>query len=233
MLEEIFTYYNTVTAILALVWLLTYTTHSEVRCELWVLGLFAIFLMPLAFTFGDPNALNVASKFSQIGIVDIIFSFVLAGLAGTSFHAAFGKHYHKLPKPTRASLQTKASSQIWLMRLFIAFLLFIWGIVLLTLIFELAIPQAVFISAFVIAVYIVSHRRDLLADAIWSAFITTFIVFIASLLGTIFTGTDFSIGPISGTATFLDVPVDLLVWSAALGLALGPLYEFIRRLEVK
>jgi len=37
----------------------------------------------------------------------------------------------------------------------------------------------------------------------------------------------------NSSTTILDVPVDLLVWSAALGLALGPLYEFIRRLEVK
>ncbi|MFH1631591.1 MAG: hypothetical protein ABIA47_01015 [bacterium] len=228
---EVFTYYNIFVIILALVWFLIYLTHQDVRREMLVLGIFAIFLMPLAFTLGDPASLDAQSKFAQIQIADVLFAFTLAGIAGASFHALFGKHYHKLPKSKRPTEALPA--QVWLMRLLIAFLIFVWGVVLLTIIFELSTTQAALISAIVIAVYVVSHRHDLLSDAIWSAFLTTIIVFLASLLATLFTGVDFTIGPISSTATFLDVPVDLLVWSAALGLALGPLYEFIRRFEVK
>ena len=231
-MEVLFTYYEILTLILALVWVFIYLREPELRRELLILGFLSVLVLPLAFTIDGPID-EVAQEFSRLTITDIVFSFVIGGIAGTIFHVIFGKHYHTLPKLKPKSGEPGANTaQLWLMRLFIAVLLFLWGVVFLNAAFHMTIPAAVFVSAFVLGTYIVSHRHDLLFDAIWSGLLTSVIVFSSSTIATVFTNVDLTIAPVSTGYVFLDVPVDLLLWSLALGFALGPIYEYARRLEL-
>ena len=199
-----------------------------------ILGVFAIFLMPFIFAINDEGSTQVDLGFRMIGVLDLLLSFTLAGISGVIFHLLFGKHYHKLPKHEKTQWKKEEShAQIYIMRLFIIFLLFTWAVVLLNLLFALSVPEAFFIAAIMTAIYIVSHRHDLIADSLWSAFLTAFIVFTASTLTSTITGIDISIAPIASNRMILDVPMDLLLWALGAGLVLGPLYEYVRTLELK
>ncbi|MBU0613778.1 hypothetical protein KJ766_00630, partial [Patescibacteria group bacterium] len=96
-----------------------------------------------------------------------------------------------------------------------------------------SLPSATLISSVVFAVYMISHRHDLLMDCIWSGVLTTSVVFLASSLALLAGDVQFGITPIISDLTILSVPVDLLVWSLAFGIVLGPIYEYIRRFELE
>lgn len=230
-MEALLSYYQILTITLAVVWLALFCGWRDLRREMLTLGAFAIFLLPLALAFSTSDVEVIQDQFAKIGVVDVIFSFLIAGIAGVSFHALLGKHYHHLPK--RRSRRQAADAQLWLMRLFLIILSFTWAVILLVVFFELSLPRAVLLAAAMLAIYITSHRRDLLADALWSAALTGLIVFLCALVSGFFSGAEFALTPVYSSATIGTVPVDLIIWSIALGLALGPLYEFVRRLEVR
>lgn len=232
-MEVLLSYYQITVFSLACIWALLFILRPELRREMSILGVLALFLLPLSFTANVSNDESVQAGFQAITLLDLLFSFLLAGIAGSIFHAVFGKHYHKLPKSKALIRKDQAITQFWLMRLFLAFLSFSWGVILLAYFFNIAIASAVFIAAIVAATYMLSHRKDLLVDAILSAILTAFVVFISSWIASQFASVDLDIAPIVSDMFFLGVPVDLLLWSSALGLAIGPMYEFIRRFELE
>lgn len=232
-MEAMLSYYQIIVFSLSLVWFLIIVIKPELRREMLILGTFSLFLLPLAFTVNEGFGSNAPGAFVELSLMDLIFSFVLAGIAGGIFHTIFGKHYHRLPK-IKPMVRTKEPfAQFWFIRLFLAFMVFTWGVVLLSFLFGLNIATATLFSSIVVALYILSSRKDLLIDSLVSALLTGFIVFIAAWIASSFSAIDFTISPISSTSTFLAVPIDLLLWSGAIGLAIGPLYEFIRRFELK
>lgn len=233
-MEAFLSYYNLFVFVLSFLWFALFIAREDLRREMLILGVFAIFLMPLIFALNDTGSSEVDLGFRLIGVVDLLFSFSLAGISGVIFHVIFGKHYHKLPKNKRIQWKKEDShAQIWIMHLFILFLVFVWAVVLLNLLFTLSIPEAFLISAIMTTIYILSHRHDLIADAIWSAFLTAFIAFVAATLTSSITGIDLSIAPIVSDKMIVDVPLDLLLWAMGAGLVLGPLYEYVRTLELK
>ena len=232
-MEGIFSLYPLVTFMLSFCWLAVFYFAPSLRREMIVLGVFAVFLMPFVFALNQLDSPELTERFLQIQFVDLLFSFVLAGLAGTLYHVLFGKHYHKLPRIERKKFTEGSLTQLWLMRLFITFLLLIWGVIFLHLLFGVRLPLAFLLASITLSVYMLSHRHDLLSDALWSSFLTAFTVYLSASLVSIFTETNFSVAPISSDAAVFGVPLDLLLWSAAAGLALGPLYEYIRTLELK
>ena len=229
-MEAFFNFYTITTILLLIVWTgLFYFSHNT-RREMLILGIAAVFLMPLVFTVSQLPTEVVADGFQLVTIIDLLFTFSLAGIAGVSYHAIFGKHYHKLPRAERT--KTPFGSQHWLLRLFFFFTIFVWAVLLIHLFFSLTIPVAFLIASVMMAIYTISHRHDLLLDALWSSFLTAFIVFFSTTLASFFTATDISITPVTSNQYILDVPVDLIFWSLAAGLALGPLYEYIRTVEL-
>ena len=84
-----------------------------------------------------------------------------------------------------------------------------------------------------ISIYIISHRNNLLIDSILSGVLTAMIVFLIVSLAGIFSQAPIDISFINVETYFAGVPVELLLWSLALGIVLGPLYEYTRRIELK
>ncbi len=233
-MEALLSYYQIIVYSLACVWTLIMLTRPELRREMLVLGVLALFLLPLAFTVNTSTTDEVQQGFQSLTLLDLLFSFFLAGIAGSIYHAVFGKHYQNLPR-TKPLVRTETDqvAQFWFMRLFLAFLIFAWSVILLSFFFSLTIPSAVLLGGVLVAVYLLSHRNDLLVDALASAVLTAFVVFLSAWVASQFAQIDFTIAPVVSTSTVLGVPADLLIWSAALGLAIGPMYEFIRRFELK
>ncbi len=233
-MEEFFTYTNVFILILILVWVLLIVTRPELRREMLVLGVFSLFLLPMTFTLGESDPSVIEAAFGTIGLLELAFAFALAGIAGTIFHAITGKHYHRMPRIKRKRLTKKDSlAQHWLLRLFITLLLFVWIVLLFNLLFQVDLATSALIGAIMLAVYMISHRHDLLLDAVWSALLTGLIVAFAATFASVFSAGELELPFVKTGGTIASVPIDLLVWSIAVGLVLGPMYEFVRRLEVK
>ena len=231
-MEALLSYYEIIVYSLTCVWILLMLTKPELRREMVVLGVFALLLLPLAFTVNTTGVDEIEQGLNTLSFLDLLFSFVLAGISGGIYHAIFGKRYHKLPKPKPLVRTSEPMTQFWLMRLFLGFLIFTWSILLIAFFFPITIPTAVFLSALLVTVYTLSHRKDLLLDTLMSAGLTGFVVFVAAWVAYQFVSIDFSIAPVVSSTIVLGVPADLLLWSVALGLAIGPMYEFIRGLEL-
>ncbi len=219
--------------LLTVVWVFVFFTNKELRQEMSILSICAFFLAPVIMTVkgGDPSM--IAQRFSGLQFMDLLFAFSVAGLAGTFYHAIFGKHYHRLPKLRHTKAQEGTLMQIWLIRLFVGTLLFLWGIVFCVFAFDLTPAPAALATAVVMAVYIIIHRHDLVVDALLSAVLMGVVTYITAAIALLGSPDDFASTLIAENGYVGNVPIDILTWSVAFGLALGPLYEYIRRLAVK
>ncbi len=227
---EVFSTYELTTGLLVVLWVVLFIHERELRLEMLALGVLGLFLLPLSFTVLQGT--DASYGFSQLTFADLLFTYVIASLAGVLFHAVLGKHYHLLPsKKRRESIESLA--QWWLIRLLLALLFFVWMTLLLTLAFSVSLAGSVLLAAVMLTIYVVSHRHDLLYDAIASALLTGFIVFLAGELAAVFTGLPIAISVVESSGSIGSVPSDLIIWSLGVGLILGPLYEYIRRLQLR
>lgn len=225
---EVLSYYSVMTLILALTWILIFLTKPELRREILLISVLGVVLLPIWITTQISSGFRIIDDFSSVQLLDLLFLFSISGISATIYHAFFGKHYHNMPKIS-SKKNKDAIAQLWATRLFLSFIFFVWITILLATFFHLSIAYSILLSAIMIVIYIISHRQDLLGDSIWSAILTAIIVLLASNLGSIFTHTTPVIPFIDSGAFINGVSVDLLCWSLALGLILGPLYEFTRR----
>ncbi|MFA6131059.1 MAG: hypothetical protein WC730_02265 [Patescibacteria group bacterium] len=229
----LFTYYHLVILVLFFVWLGVFIYLKELRTEMLTLGVMIAFLFPLMLVLGTHGE-EIEFTFAKLTIADFIFAFVLAGLAGTIFHAVFGKRYHRLPYRLRRKPRDEEShAQFWFLRLFGLLFVFLWAIAFLVVTLPFSLPFATLLVSAVLAMLMVANRHDLLLDCIWSMILTTIIVFIATSFASYFVEIDFGIAPLVNDVVFLHVPLDLLIWSLAFGMALGPIYEYIRRFDLR
>ncbi|MFA6522087.1 MAG: hypothetical protein WCT24_00645 [Patescibacteria group bacterium] len=230
---SLFTYYHLVILVLIAVWVFVFVSLKELRREMLVLGGMVAFLFPLMLVLGTHGE-KIAFTFSRVTIADFLFAFFLAGLAGTLFHVIFGKHYHRLPyRLRRKPREEESHAQFWFLRLFGLLFAFLWAIAFLVVTLPLPLPYAALLVAAILAMLMVANRHDLLLDCIWSMVLTTIVVFIAASMASYFAEIDFTIAPLLSNTTLWNIPVDLLIWSATFGLALGPLYEYIRRFDLR
>ena len=220
--------YGLMSLLLALLWLGLFVYEKPLRKEMLALSMLGIFLLPTSF--GILASENVAYGFSHLRFIDLLFTFTIAGIAGVIYHIVLGKHYHFLPSKKEKKHEELAAR--WIINLLFAFVFFLWVTLLLNLIFSISLAAAVFLSAVMLVIYLVSHRHDLLYDALASAVLTGLIVFLVAELAAFFTSQPFSGDIISTSTTVGSVPLDLILWSVGIGLLLGPIYEYIRRIEL-
>ena len=227
---ELLSPYELMVGLLTVLWIGLFIYERELRVEMLALGLLGIFLLPLSFTILQNT--DVADGFTNLAFTDLLFTYAIASLSGILFHAVLGKHYHLLPSKKRKESEDSLA-QWWLIRLLVSILFFVWITLLLNLAFGMTLAGSVFVAAAMLTIYIVSHRHDLLYDAIASALLTAFVVFLAGELAALFTGVPISISIIETSGSIGSVPTDLLLWSLGVGLLLGPLYEYVRRFQLK
>ncbi|MBU1126125.1 MAG: hypothetical protein ABH826_03315 [Patescibacteria group bacterium] len=229
-MEDFLSFYPLVSILLALVWLLLFLRQEEVRKEMLILGVFSLFILPTTILVLS-RAEDVTNSLANFTLFDLLFAFTVAGIAGAVYHNFFGKHYHLLSAPK--SRKQSADVQLYLLRMFIIILLFVWAVVFLTYFFAISTALAMLITASCLGIYIVVHRKDLLRDTIWSGVLTTIVVFIAGTLVSTISGATLDVSLVESSKMIGSVPLDLLLWSLALGLAAGPLYEYTRHIELK
>ena len=234
-MEDAFSFYGLITVILGLVWAIIFSLNPKLRKEQLILGVLSAFLLPLIFIIRlfDPTTLSL--DFSELSSIDIGFAFFLSGIAGTIFHATFGRHYHHLPFQTKhpSNVSNTKITQTWLVRFLLLSLLFWWTMVFLTVGLEVPTPYAITINTLIFMIYFFSYQHDLLVDSLWSGFLTTFIVLLAGIIATATIGSELSLSMVQSRDSAFGVPFDMLLWAIACGVALGPIYEFIRKIKIK
>lgn len=229
---EVLSYYSVMCLILTLVWILMFITKPELRREMFVLSILSLFLLPVWVITQTTGPDEIQNLFHSLSFLDLLFLFSLSGISSSIYHIFFGKHYTQMPKPKRKK-DRDLLMHAWILGIFFGLLAFVWLTILFSAAFHLATPIALLIAALIVSVYIVSHRHDLLGDVIWSAVLTGFLVFIVSSLGAAFTDTTPAIPFIQTDAFIQGASLDLIYWALALGLVLGPMYEFIRHKLLK
>ncbi|RMD51710.1 hypothetical protein D6827_01620, partial [Candidatus Parcubacteria bacterium] len=216
------------TIIFSFFWLSVFIIKPQLRKEMFATGILSLFILPLSFSvqYNVPKD----TLFSAINLIELWFTFTFTSLSAVIFHLFFGKHYHR---PWREKLKKQHTNGLWLLKIFTLVTIFIWLTILFNAFLDIPGVFAILISAIVITAYIISHRHDLLADAIFSSLIMGFIVFSVTIFASLFSAPPIKISFVNTAGYFAGIPIELIIWSLALGLLMGPIYEYSRRLKLK
>lgn len=231
-MEVLLSFYSLLSLLLALIWLLFFYRAPDIRGEMIILGLFSLFLLPTTLLLSDSTN-NIDNVMASLTLFDLIFTFTVAGIAGVIYHFFLGKTYHRIRQTKKTKKQTVPNAQLWLLRLLITMLVFVWSVILFGTVLNVPTAFAILLAAILLALYMLYHRYDLLEDVLLSGILTAIIVFISGATVSILVGATLDVSLVESTVRFGAVPVDLLLWSLALGFAAGPVYEYSRHLTLK
>ncbi len=155
---------------------------------------------------------------------NIIIGFCLGGIAAVIYHVIFHKHFKHEKKGTRKHPEQPRSA-FWLSNIMIILAVWYFIAVFLAFVFNINPIKTLIVGGIMVGIYIIADRKDLLADALLSAiFIAAFIFILENLFF-------FRFYPnVPAEILFGTVPVEEIAWAATIGFALGPLYEYSRRI---
>lgn len=221
--------------ILFIAWLALFLFSNSTRREQMIMSAVGLMLAPGVLVIAANDYRNVlVESASGVGLEDLLFSFSLFGIAAVIYQVLVGCHAHKL----RGERWRHAHPAVhWYAHLIIV--LGLWGFVSLLLIhvFELASIRALIVGGLMIGIYTIADRHDLLLNALLSGLLTAMLVFLSEQIFFVrlfpdaaasFWGTsEMSLWLIGG------IPLEELLWAAVVGFTIGPMYEWLRRYELK
>ncbi len=220
--------------ILIVVWLGFLLFANETRREQIVMSIAGLVLAPgiLIVAASDyHNALFPRQSF--IGIEDLLFAFSLFGIAAVIYQALVGRHVHKL----RGSRYEIHHAGHWVGHLILVLGLLAFASLLLLYVFSLSSVHAFVVGGLLVGMYIIADRHDLLMDALLSGLFTAAIVFLLEQLFFVrlFPGDAAVFWQWNNLSSFAlgSVPLEELIWAATVGFTIGPLYEWLRRYQMR
>jgi hypothetical protein len=218
------------TIVLAFVWILLFSLRREVRLEMFVLGIFAVVLVPSLLIFDDASGLLLA----PLALIDYMVVFLGAGIAGTIYHVVFGQHYHKLPNVQFLRRSKNREKHIsWFLELAVLLTILVWLSIAMQILLSIPVAIALLLSALLAGLYVATRRHDLLADALWSSFLMIFLVAFCVILARFFTVEGVVYPGLTSHFLLAASFTDILIWSVLAGVFLGPVYEYVRTLELR
>ena len=170
---------------------------------------------------------------AAIGIEDLLFAFSLFGISSVIYQVLIGRHAHKL----RGSRYQAENAAHWVAHLILILGLLVFVSLLMIHVFSLSTIHALIVGGLLVGTYIIADRHDLLMNALLSGLFTAALVFIAEQIFFV------RLFPLDA-ATFWQwnalskfviggIPLEEIMWAAVVGFTIGPLYEWLRRYEVK
>jgi len=225
--------YLTGILILALVWILFFALRKDLRYQLWfmssisaVLGLTQL----IYFTdYWNPDYIFQIHIFGAVtGIEDFLSSFFFGGIASIIYEVI---HRRRITKDN-----PHAITVVYLLAIFVA----------LFVVFYYTNIQSIWASSLallVLAAFVLLSNKEIITDALWTSIYMvvlvifgygTLLFFFPEMYSALWFEYAFSSG-----ITFINVPLEEIVWFFALGLAFGGLYEYAvgvrqyRRIERK
>lgn len=209
-----------------------FVMKTDTRKEMVVMSALSLLLLPISFPFVGRFAPALTVSFDAITVPHIAIAFLLSGIAAVIFHAIFGKHYQAFPRLEFRRFD-RITVESWLLRLLGLFLAFAW----LHIFFRYILPEhpgtSLVLAAVATSFYMIAKRHDLLADCLASALLTASVAFFTALIAQLLASDLGTKAFAESPSLILGVPGDLLIWSIALGSLLGPMYEYIRRLDLE
>ncbi len=176
----------------------------------------------------------ISDSFAGVGIEDLLFSFSLFGIAAVIYQIVVGKHTHKIKGE-----RYRASHPVvhWFIHLVLSLGLWVFISLLLIEVFELASIRALIVGGLIIGIYTIADRKDLLLDALLSGLFTAILVFLSEQIffARLFPDIAGNFWRFDQMTLFLigGIPLEELIWAAVVGFAIGPLYEWLRRYQLK
>ncbi len=219
---------------LFLVWLAFLLFSHRTRREQLIMSVVGLVLAPgILFLATSDYRATVSDNLANLGIEDLLFSFSLFGIASVIYEVLVGKHIHKLKR----GKQNVSSALHWFLHLVLTLGIWVFISLLLIDLFQLNSLRALIVGGLMIGIYFIADRKDLLLDALLSGLFTTILVFIIEEIFFLRlfpsdTGTFFQLSHIT-TAFVGGVPLEELLWAAVVGFTIGPMYEWLRRYELK
>lgn len=221
--------------VLFIVWLVFFLFANQTRREQLIMSVVGLVLAPGVLIIVASDYRNMISdSIASVGLEDLLFSFSLFGIAAVIYQVVVGKHTHKL-KGER--LRHSHPAVHWYVHL--ALVLGLWAFVSLLFmdVFELASIRSLIVGGLLVGVYVIADRHDLLLDALLSGLFTALLVFLTEQIffARLFPGAADAFWRFDHMTTFLigGVPLEELLWAATVGFTIGPLYEWLRRYELK
>jgi hypothetical protein len=220
---------------LFLIWLAIAFFSQKTRREQVIMSIVGLVLAPGILLIVSSDYRNIVSdSFAGIGIEDLLFSFSIFGIAAVIYQTVIGQHTHKL-KGERYRASHPAVH--WYVHLILSFGLWVFVSLLLISVFELASIRALIVGGIVIGIYTVADRKNLLLDALLSGFFTAALIFISEQIffARLFPDAVENFWRFDQMNLFLigGVPVEEIIWAAVVGFTIGPMYEWLRRYELK
>jgi|GEM_PF-664704 len=235
LLSTIMLSYLFVSLALFLVWLALILCSHKTRREQLIMSVVGLVVAPGLLILASNDYRNIVSdNLASIGIEDLLFSFSLFGISAVIYQVLLGKHTHKL-KGKRFYASHPAIH--WYVHLILV--LGLWAVVSLLMIdiFALSSIRALVVGGLLIGIYTIADRRDLLLDALLSGLFMALLIFITEQIFFVRLFPEAAEGfwRLSEINTLFigGVPLEELLWAAVVGFAIGPMYEWLRRYELK
>ncbi len=200
------------------VWCVLLIASRPTRQEQAVMSLVGVVLAP-AILFLAMRSGADASR--VVGVEDLVFAGSFFGIAAVIYEALFGRHFARL-RPARTPARHPVL--LWISRLVLA--VAIWGAAAVGGVFALGIDLApsLLVATLLVGVYVIAERKDLLGNALASGACMALLILLIELLDTL------RLEPVPLDAFRLSMTLAPAVWAAIAGFAIGPLYEYVRRL---
>lgn len=222
--------------VLFVLWCVFFLFSKSTRIEQLTVSVFGFLLAPGMILLVLLNDFRQTLSVSSItmGMEDLLFAFSLSGIASVIYHVLLGK---RISKCSYKKHYLHISQTHWIARLVILLALWLGITLLLIMLFPVNSVYAFLVGGLLLGMYIIINRQDLLFDALFSGLFLVFLIFILEQLfffrffpdaGLSFWQQQASVSEIN----VWGIPLEELLWSATVGFALGPLYEYARKVKL-
>lgn len=220
--------------IMFFVWSLLFFFGKKTRREQIIMSIAGLVLTPAILMVASSDYRANGSIISGfVGVEDLIFAFSFVGSAAVVYEILIGRRL----VPIRHKHLWGKHPLNWLAGLVI--ILGGWALVSCAAIFLFPVNSiyAFMVGGLMITTYIIADRHDLLLDSLFSGLFMAILVFGLEQLFFIhlFPTDARAIWQVDRLSGFLPggVPVEEFVWFLIAGMAIGPVYEFVRHYRVK
>lgn len=215
--------------VLFFIWSLLFFFGKKTRREQIIMSIAGLVLTPaiLMVASSDYRVAGIAAN-GFVGIEDLIFAFSFTGVAAVIYEILVGRRLI----PVRHKHLWGKHPINWFASLVIV--LGGWAAISLAALwlFPVNSVYALMVGGLLVLTYIIADRHDLIFDALFSGLFMAVLVFGLEQLFFVqlFPTEAAAIWQVDRLSGFLPggIPVEELVWILIVGMAIGPVYEFVR-----
>lgn len=216
------------------IWLALFLFSGETRREQIIMSIVGLVLSPGILLIASYDFRQIVSdEVSAVGIEDFLFAFSFFGVAAVIYQALIGRHAHKI----RGSRYEVKHLGHWVGHLLLILGLWAFAALLLIHVFDLSSIQGLIVGGLLVGMYIIADRHDLTMNALLSGLFMAALIFIVEQIFFV------RLFPIDAAAFWQfdalsgfiigGIPLEELMWAAVVGFTIGPLYEYLKRYQLK